>query len=140
MARFLTAKAARFIAALTLRELRADDLSLLQEMDAGRRNDLVCIKPRGDDVTGTGKIPQCHFTEGDSIGALIDHPYVTLLPRFRGENGGDWNGDLKPGPLEIGFDTCFLLPTTNDRVPQVYVHDHRVPESRSFGSALGDSP
>jgi len=45
-----------------------------------------------------------------------------------GEEGGpDWNGDLKPGPLEIGFDTCFLLPTTNDRVPQVYVHNHRVP-------------
>ena len=43
-----------------------------------------------------------------------------------GENGPDWNGLLKPGPLEIGFDTCFLLPTTNDRVPQVYVHDHRV--------------
>jgi arylsulfatase A len=33
---------------------------------------------------------------------------------------------LKPGPLEFGFDTCFLLPTTNDRVPQVYVKDHRV--------------
>ena len=44
-----------------------------------------------------------------------------------GEAGPDWNGELKPGPLEIGFDTCFLLPTTNDRVPQVYVHDHRVP-------------
>lgn len=44
-----------------------------------------------------------------------------------GEKGPDWNGLLKPGPLEIGFDTCFLLPTTNDRVPQVYVHDHRVP-------------
>ena len=43
-----------------------------------------------------------------------------------GEKGPDWNGELKPGPLEIGFDTCFLLPTTNDRVPQVYVHDHRV--------------
>ncbi|QDT80422.1 Arylsulfatase [Gimesia maris] len=41
-------------------------------------------------------------------------------------NGPDWNGQLKPGPLEIGFDTCFLLPTTNDRVPQVYVKDHRV--------------
>ena len=40
--------------------------------------------------------------------------------------GPDWNGLLKPGPLEIGFNTCFLLPTTNDRVPQVYVHDHRV--------------
>lgn len=44
-----------------------------------------------------------------------------------GKDGPDWNGELKPGPLEIGFDTCFLLPTTNDRVPQVYVHDHRVP-------------
>ncbi|MCL4108992.1 UNVERIFIED_CONTAM: hypothetical protein GTU68_052630 [Idotea baltica] len=40
--------------------------------------------------------------------------------------GPDWNGVLKPGPLEIGFDSCFLLPTTNDRVPQVYVQDHRV--------------
>ncbi len=44
-----------------------------------------------------------------------------------GGNGGpDWNGELKPGPLEIGFDHCFLLPTTNDRVPQVFVEDHRV--------------
>ena len=44
-----------------------------------------------------------------------------------GEKGGpEWNGELKPGPLEIGFDTCFLLPTTNDRVPQVYVQDHHV--------------
>jgi arylsulfatase A len=41
-------------------------------------------------------------------------------------SGPDWNGELKPGPLEIGFDSCFLLPTTNDRVPQVYVEDHRV--------------
>ena len=43
-----------------------------------------------------------------------------------GSSGPDWNGMLKPGPLEIGFDHCFLLPTTNDRVPQVYVKDHRV--------------
>lgn len=41
-------------------------------------------------------------------------------------DGPDWNGDLKPGPLEIGFDYCYLLPTTNDRVPQVYVENHRV--------------
>lgn len=43
-----------------------------------------------------------------------------------GDEGPDWNGALKPGPLEIGFDKCFLLPTTNDRVPQVYVQDHHV--------------
>ena len=40
--------------------------------------------------------------------------------------GPQWNEDLKPGPLEIGFDYSFLLPTTNDRVPQVYVENHRV--------------
>ena len=38
----------------------------------------------------------------------------------------NWNGQLTPGPLEIGFDRCFLLPTTNDRVPSVYVENHRV--------------
>lgn len=43
-----------------------------------------------------------------------------------GDQAPEWNGELKPGPLEIGFDHCHLLPTTNDRVPQVYVHDHRV--------------
>ncbi|HUT11935.1 MAG TPA: arylsulfatase [Thermoguttaceae bacterium] len=42
------------------------------------------------------------------------------------EPAPDWNGQLKPGPLEIGFDYCFLLPTTNDRVPSVYVENHRV--------------
>ncbi len=43
-----------------------------------------------------------------------------------GSDGPDWNGDLKPGPLDIGFHFNFLLPTTNDRVPQVYVQNHRV--------------
>ncbi|MCP4189193.1 MAG: arylsulfatase [Planctomycetaceae bacterium] len=40
--------------------------------------------------------------------------------------GPHWNGDLKPGPLEIGFDHCYLMPTTGDRVPCVYVEGHRV--------------
>ena len=40
--------------------------------------------------------------------------------------GPDWNGELNPGPREIGFDYHFLLPTTNDRVPQVYVTNSRV--------------
>jgi len=38
----------------------------------------------------------------------------------------DWNGELKPGPCEIGFDYAFILPTTNDRVPSVFVENHRV--------------
>ncbi len=43
-----------------------------------------------------------------------------------GDPAPNWNGELKPGPLDIGFDHCYLLPTTNDRVPQVYVEDRRV--------------
>ena len=43
-----------------------------------------------------------------------------------GPSGPDWNGELNPGPREIGFDYNYLLPTTNDRVPQVYVVNHRV--------------
>lgn len=38
----------------------------------------------------------------------------------------DWNGEVKPGPLEVGFDDSFLLPSTNDRVPCVYLDGHRV--------------
>jgi arylsulfatase A-like enzyme len=38
----------------------------------------------------------------------------------------DWNGEVKPGPLEIGFDHSFLLPSTNDRVPCVYLDGYRV--------------
>lgn len=38
----------------------------------------------------------------------------------------DWNGDIQPGPLEVGFNHCFILPATPDRVPCVYVQDHRV--------------
>ncbi len=40
--------------------------------------------------------------------------------------GPAWNGELKPGPLEVGFDYCFLMPTTGDRVPCVYVENHHV--------------
>jgi len=38
----------------------------------------------------------------------------------------DWNGDIKPGPLEVGFDYAFIIPATPDRVPCVYVQNHRV--------------
>lgn len=43
-----------------------------------------------------------------------------------GNAAPDYNADLSPGPLEIGFDEFFGFPATNDRVPPVYVKDHRV--------------
>lgn len=43
-----------------------------------------------------------------------------------GTSRPDYNKDLAPGPLEIGFDEFFGFPATNDRVPTVYVRGHRV--------------
>lgn len=43
-----------------------------------------------------------------------------------GEDKPDYNGELRPGPLEIGFDEFFGIPATNDRIPTVFVRDHRV--------------
>jgi arylsulfatase A-like enzyme len=43
-----------------------------------------------------------------------------------GTSKPDYNQDLKPGPLEVGFDEFFGIPATNDRVPTVYVRNHRV--------------
>jgi arylsulfatase A len=38
----------------------------------------------------------------------------------------DWNADLKPGPLECGFDHYFGIPVVNSHPPFVWVEDHRV--------------
>jgi arylsulfatase A-like enzyme len=38
----------------------------------------------------------------------------------------DWNGEIKPGPGEVGFDETFIMAATGDRVPCVYVRNHRV--------------
>ena len=64
-----------------------------------------------------------------------------------GEGGVDWNADVKPGPLEIGFDHSYLLPSTNDRVPTVYLDGHRVenldpsdPITVSYREPDGDWP
>jgi arylsulfatase A-like enzyme len=84
---------------------------------------------------GTGILP------GDA--ALIIKPgRVTLASMLRdagyttgvvgkwhlglGARRPDWNGELKPGPLEIGFDYCYIIPATGDRTPCVYVENHRV--------------
>ena len=43
-----------------------------------------------------------------------------------GSGNVNWNAEIKPGPLEIGFDYAFIMPATGDRVPCVYVENHRV--------------
>ena len=35
--------------------------------------------------------------------------------------GPDWNGEIRPGPLDVGFDSAYIMAATGDRVPTVYV-------------------
>ena len=59
----------------------------------------------------------------------------------------DWNTEIRPGPLEIGFDYAFIIPATGDRVPTVYVENHRVvnldpkdPIEVSYEKKIGNDP
>lgn len=62
-------------------------------------------------------------------------------------DGPDWNSKISPGPLEIGFDYAFILPSTGDRVPTVYVENHHVlnlnpqdPIQVNYKEKVGDWP
>ena len=64
-----------------------------------------------------------------------------------GDANLDWNKEIKPGPLEVGFTSAFLLPATGDRVPCVYVENHRVvgldpndPIRVRYDQPIGDEP
>lgn len=63
------------------------------------------------------------------------------------EGGPDWNAEVKPGPLEVGFDYSFIFPATADRVPTVYVRDHKIvaldptdPIQVSYKEKIGAEP
>jgi arylsulfatase A len=59
--------------------------------------------------------------ESDYSTAVIGKWHLGL-----GETKPDWNSELKPGPLEIGFDYFFGVPIVNCIPPYVYVENHRV--------------
>jgi len=105
---------------------------------------------------GTGVLP------GNA--SLIIQPGRTTLPSIMQKAGyttgavgkwhlglgaGDlnWNRDIKPGPLDIGFDYCFLIPATGDRVPCVFVENRRVvglnpndPIQVNYEKPIGNEP
>lgn len=63
------------------------------------------------------------------------------------EGGPDWNGEIRPGPLDVGFDSAFVMAATGDRVPTVYIENRRVagldpadPIRVSYGEPIGDWP
>ena len=76
------------------------------------------------------------------VGLLIDTNQLTIASLMKksdystacigkwhlgfGDDTPDWNGDLKPGPLELGFDYYYGIPVVNSHPPFVYVENHRV--------------
>jgi hypothetical protein len=64
-----------------------------------------------------------------------------------GNGSLNWNGDIQPGPLDIGFDESFIIPATGDRVPCVFVENRHVakldpkdPIRVDYRGPLDDSP
>lgn len=64
-----------------------------------------------------------------------------------GSGNVDWNTEIRPGPLEVGFDYSFIMPATGDRVPCVYVENRRVvnldakdPIRVDYEKPIGDEP
>ena len=64
------------------------------------------------------------------------------------EGGPDWNGELKPGPLENGFQYSYVIPVANSFPPYVFINNRRVAglradspigqlESKNYGKMEG---
>jgi arylsulfatase A-like enzyme len=110
------------------------------------------------------KSKQTSILDGDA--PLAIEPGTRILPALLRQAGyqtgivGKWhlglgdgivpvnfNGEVKPGPLEIGFDYSYIIPATVDRVPGVWIEDHKVvgldpadPIAVSYRTNLSDEP
>ena len=124
----------------------------------------TCTPSRYSLMTGeyAFRVPAAKILPGDAP-ALIQPGRVTLASMLKqrgyrtgvvgkwhlglGNGNLDWNKDIQPGPLDIGFDECFVIPATGDRVPCVFVENRRVagldpkdPIAVSYKGPLDDAP
>ncbi len=78
-----------------------------------------------------GNAPLLFDTSKETLPSMLKKAEYTtaVIGKWHLGLGGetmDWNTSIKPGPNEIGFDYSYILASTNDRVPSVYVENDRV--------------
>jgi len=103
----------------------------------------VCTPSRYAFLTGEYAFRKKGTGIASGVEGLLITPGRTTVPSFLKRQGyttgvvgkwhlglgttpTDYNGEIKPGPLDIGFDYAWIMPATGDRVPCVWVENHRV--------------
>lgn len=103
----------------------------------------TCSPSRYSLLTGSypWRNPRAAILPGDA--ASLIHPDQATLPGMLkqagyatgvvgkwhlglGDNDLDWNKDISVTPVDLGFDSSYIMAATNDRVPCVYIKDRRV--------------
>lgn len=100
----------------------------------------------------SGVAPLCIPADRLTLPALLKKEgYVTgAVGKWHlglGDKAPDFNHEITRGPRTVGFDYSFIIPATGDRVPCVYVENHKVvnldpadPIQVSYGKPVGNEP
>ncbi len=122
-----------------LDRLAADGLRFTE----GYASAATCTPSRYSLLTGSypWRNPDAHILAGDAPliippgsptlpGMLRDAGYATgVVGKWHlgvGNGNPDWNTALPSVPIDVGFDSSYIMAATNDRVPCVYVKDRDV--------------